>query len=1013
MNLSTLKINIVGEDAFRTVSAGIAVALLVGGLLLSLEATAQAHNFHHYDTDDGLMQVQVLAVHQDRVGHIWAGSYGGVSRYVGHSFYSYTTEHGLADNVVEAIASDRHGQVWVGTSRGLCYYLSEQGRFECLDEPSLRDSRVYALYGGTDGLWVGTDRGLFHLVEGRVRARFQQPDLPSDVVRSITRDHQGQLWAGTSAGLARYDASRGSFEAVALPVATDLMVTALLADGDHLWVGTERGLFQHQDDVVERVSLPSEARHAAVADLTLDASGRLWAATSLGLLWRRDDDFDLLTTANGLPYDIIFSISTDRDGLVWFGHDGGLSRWVPTAFTGYRQQHGLLDSFVRTINEDQTGRLWLGTRSGIQIVPFDEDWNFAESEFITNAHGLIDERVYAIDFPAPGVALIATGHGVVRWKQGEGVTRIYTDADGLPVNQTQALLTDNTGQTWIGTNNGTVVLRDGVIEPVDDPELGQAYVYRFREDEQGRIWAVARTGLFIHAVDGTVTRLAADAGLSDATFWDMNPDPHTGMWVGSNGDGLFHVRADGSIRQFTTHDGLVDDFVWQVLVDGAGQVWTFTNRGLSRFDGDVFDSFNRYDGLLHMEGGATGAWESHDGTLWFASADGLMRYDPDLSYALPAPPETILERVELDGSPITAGVVLPYSPGMIDFHYAALSFRAVTDLRYRYRLRGISDSWSEPIRYRPITFASLGSGDYVFQVQATLPGIEWDDVPVSTFEFTVQRAFWETVWFWLLMALLLVVIMLLLMRWQARRGELHRRELQLLVQERTRELEQVNLQLKDAIITDPLTGLHNRRFLLNQITKDIAQTLRAYSGSSLFPNRDILFMMCDLDHFKKINDIHGHLVGDYVLRSFAELISKELRESDYMVRWGGEEFLIVARQTEASCCSVVAERIMKAIREARFFPNEGQEPLSCTCSIGISQFPFTPGRPDALNWEQVIDVADTAVYMAKREGRDRWVAIHGAEQVDIDHSAEFVARVKADTAALSESGQIRIERSSQ
>jgi diguanylate cyclase (GGDEF)-like protein len=745
--------------------------------------------------------------------------------------------------------------------------------------------------------------------------------------------------------------------------------------------------------------------------LTLDASGRLWAATSLGLLWHRDGGFDLLTTDNGLLFDVVFSIATDRDGLIWFGHDGGLSKWVPTAFTGYLRSHGLLDPFVRTINEDETGRLWLGTRSGIQIVPFDEDWDFAASEFITSAHGLIDERVYAIDFPAPDVALIATGHGVVEWQRNEGVTRLYTDADGLPVNQTQALLTDSTGLTWIGTNSGTVVLKNGVIEPVEDAGLGQAYVYRFREDDEGRIWAAARAGLFIHGSDGTVTHLTADAGLSDATFWDMSPGPHSGMWVGSNGDGLFHVGASGQIRQFTHLDGLADNFIWQVLVDAAGQIWTFTNRGLSRFDGVSFDSFNRYDGLLHMEGGATGTWESHDGTLWFASADGLMRYNPDLSYPLPGPPQTILERVELDGKPITPGAMLPFRPGTIDFHYAALSFRAVTDLRYRYRLRGISPAWSEPVRYRPITFASLGSGDYVFEVQAILPGIEWDDAPISSFAFTVQRAFWETFWFRSLVVLSLIAVVLLLMGWQARRGRLYRRELELVVQERTRELEQANRRLKDATITDPLTGLHNRRFLLNQITKDIAQTLRAYSGASLFPNRDILFMMCDLDHFKSINDTHGHLVGDFMIKSFADLISKQLRESDYMVRWGGEEFLIVARNTEATRCSVVAERIMKATREARFFPNEGDQPLSCTCSIGISQFPFMPGRPEALDWEQVIDIADTAVYMAKREGRNRWVAIHGTEHAEIDgSSAEFVARVKTDIAVLDEKGQVWIER---
>jgi diguanylate cyclase (GGDEF)-like protein len=1002
-----------GEGSACGISGLCAAVAVAGTLCWSSPASAQAHNFHHYDTDDGLTQVQVLAVHQDQTGHIWAGSYGGLSRYVGHSFYNYTTLDGLADNVIEALASDRHGRLWAGTNSGLCHFVDDEDSFRCKEDDSLQGVRVHVLHSGPEGLWIGTDQGLFLLDDDEVKAHYTHPGLPSSEVRSLSHDGGDNLWIGTSGGLVRYNRTSGQMHSLHLPADAGRLVSALLWADDGLWIGTELGLYRHENGVVRAAAnIPQAARRAHVFGLTRDALGHLWAATSLGLLWQKKDGFHHLTTDNQLKFNVSFSITTDRDGLVWFGHDGGLSKWIPTGFSGYLDRHGLLESFVRTVNEDERGRLWLGTRAGVQIVPFDHDWAFEASTVITRDDGLIDDRVYSIDFPEPGRAFIATAHGVAVWQDDGGITHIYTDEHGLPVNQTQALLTDRSGRTWIGTNHGTVVLSDGIIEPLADPGLGQAYVYRFQEDTEGRIWAAARTGLFIVATDGRITHLGAEQGLSDATLWDIYPDPESGMWVGSNGDGLFHVRADGSIRNWSVEDGLADGSVWQVLVDERRHVWAYTNRGLSRLDGDRIRNYNRYDGLLHLEGGATGAHESHDGTLWFASADGLMRYDPKLNYPLPSPPQVVIERVELDGHPIAAGQLLPNRPGTLDFHYAALSYRSVSDLRYRYRLRGISEAWSEPIPHRPITFAGLGSGEFTFEVQARLPTTDWEDGTAGSFVFDIRRAYWETPWFWTLVVLGIVATMLLLLRWLTWRGEVRRRELEALVGQRTLELQRANQQLEDAAITDPLTGLHNRRYLLNQIDKDVAQSLRAHAAEDEYPNRDILFMMCDLDHFKKINDQHGHLTGDFLLRSVADLIKNQLRQSDYLVRWGGEEFLVVARNTEATHYNVIADRILQAIRQARFRSGEhDSEELTCTCSIGISHFPFVPENPQALNWEQVIDIADTALYMAKSEGRDRWVAIHRTDNTALDDGDHFLARIKTDIEALEREGLVEAERS--
>lgn len=975
-------------------------------ILAAGNAGGQQLNFHHYGSDAGLPQVQVFDITQDQQGYLWVGTYGGVGRYDGAEFRNYSTRDDLRVNTVEALAVDGQGRVWVGTGDGLCRLKDSEDRFDCDFHSQLDHAYVYSLAMEGDRLWVGTDQGLFRLAEGEVDFHHPAPpDDPEFAVFAIESGAGDSLWLGTTSGLWRLDGEELTRED--LPADAGTRVTSLLWDENRLLIGAGLGLFHRIEGRIARVTgVPPAAGTAEVNAITRDVHGDLWVATDLGMLRSRERGrFELLDLDNGLANPLSYAVFRDREGLLWIGQDDGLTKWVPRPFSGYSTRHGLLGSFVRSITQDQQGRLWLGTRVGFQIVPFEDgEWRFDRSRRVTVEDGLLDDRVDAIDFDDNGDALVATDRGVVRWNERDGVVAVYTEADGLPSNQTQAVWVDHAGGIWISTSLGTVLMENDRIEPAPHSELAGAYAFRIREDERGRLWFGTRDrGLFLME-GGDIHQMRAEQGLTDQTIWDISPGRGSGMWVGSNGDGLFHIAGDGEITQYTTDEGLADDFVWQVLEDRYGHVWAYTNQGLSRLEDGRFQNFHRSDGLLHEEGGATGAWESEQGDLWFASAEGLMRYDPERAYRNDVPPTVVIESVRLGDGGVDRGASLDYPVDGIDFLYSALSFQSESDVRYRYRLAGLSDEWSRPIERRPVTFGNLGGGDYVFEVQARNPDGVWSREP-ARFAFSVTPPFWQTPWFWVLTAVLALLLMWTLIRLRLRQSEVRRRELEDLVAERTRQLEQ-------ATVTDPLTGLRNRRFLVSQIESDVAQSQRAYRGEHLYPNRDIVFMMVDLDHFKEINDTYGHLVGDDVLRGYARIIRSQLRDSDYVVRWGGEEFLVVARQTEATQLNVLAERLMERAREARF-PVEGiPEGIQCTCSIGVSHYPFLKNAPDAVSWEQVVDIADTAIYMAKDLGRDGWVAIHGdGDSVAASDIAEYVRRIKTDLLALCRSGDVYLESS--
>jgi diguanylate cyclase (GGDEF)-like protein len=212
--------------------------------------------------------------------------------------------------------------------------------------------------------------------------------------------------------------------------------------------------------------------------------------------------------------------------------------------------------------------------------------------------------------------------------------------------------------------------------------------------------------------------------------------------------------------------------------------------------------------------------------------------------------------------------------------------------------------------------------------------------------------------------------------------------------EKNLELEHAYKALEDVSLTDQLTGLRNRRFFLQHVDADIGMSLRRYddplrSGMverESSPGKDLVFFMVDLDHFKEVNDTHGHAAGDAVLVQMQERLREVFRESDYLVRWGGEEFLVLARATHRDDAKVVAERIRKAVADRKFTLPDGTE-LHKTCSIGFACFPFVPSEPRLLSWSEVVELADQGLYLVKRSGRNAWAAIYST--ADTEHKELF------------------------
>jgi diguanylate cyclase (GGDEF)-like protein len=194
------------------------------------------------------------------------------------------------------------------------------------------------------------------------------------------------------------------------------------------------------------------------------------------------------------------------------------------------------------------------------------------------------------------------------------------------------------------------------------------------------------------------------------------------------------------------------------------------------------------------------------------------------------------------------------------------------------------------------------------------------------------------------------------------------------------ELANANRELLDASLTDVLTGVRNRRFFANSIEADAQQILRSFASdpSPEIRNRDLVFYLIDIDHFKKFNDQFGHKVGDQVLVEVSRRISSAARLSDAVIRWGGEEFLLLSRYTDRKEAHILANRILDSVGCKPYRVEGVNGDLQITCSIGWASFPWTEAEPKLLPHEQVLLLADFALYQAKGSGRNCAVGLLAA-----------------------------------
>lgn len=1009
----------------------------------------------------------VSALAQDKTGFLWIGTGAGLVRFDGYHFRQPNPplENGQKSarsmGFIRSLLVARDGRIWIGTEAdGLAAYdpATEQlSLFRSdLGQPrsAISAGTIRALAEDRDGsLWIGTiGHGLDHFdpVANRFR-HFRKSDetgsLPDDRVQALLVDRQGTLWVGSWQGLSRKRAGASRFERVfsspGQPGLAGKIVQSLFEAPDgRIWVGTQQGdlaLVDPASGVGLMLETAAEAINGAVNSVVALDHENLWLGRSGGLELRdartgqrlRTMKHDPLNPAS-LGGNEVRALLRDRSGWIWTGgYGGGLQRhnpantstWVRGRDQGAQAQ--LVDPSTRSLLQLDNGEIWLGSNeSGVTMLDEQLRSIGALRPAPGQAGGLSGGRVSSMAQMRDGSVWLGSDGGLHQFSRDKRLLRVVQ----LGAGRARRLMAGSGDTLWIATQDGLFRLPAGAATPQrlglegGQPLTGD--VNALVETPDHALWIGTEKGVYrLDPGASALIPVRAQPGhdLSHHSVVGLLLDRQQRLWVDTSA-GLHKLASwDGREARFeniSERHGMVGRaFGANMLEDATGRIWT--HQFVYDPEADRYSELTAADGVDIGTGWFRSYIKTRDGRMLFGGSKGVLVVTPERFQAWAYLPPLVASELRVDGQRLPAGqlargLTIAAHNRSFSIEFAALDFSDPDRNRYAYQLQGFDPDWIPTgADLRVAGYTNLDPGHYTLKVRGSNRSGDWSTQELSI-PIEVLPDWWQTWWArTLAVAALLAAVYAVV---ALRTAYLRRLQLALeqKVSERTAELESLSrdlqaktVALEESSLSDPLTGLRNRRFLAQHIDADVALSLRAHEASPPHEDGDLIFFLVDLDHFKAVNDQHGHAAGDAVLLQMRGRLQPVFRDSDYLVRWGGEEFLIVARATSRQHAAGLAERALALVAGQPFDLGDGRQ-LQMTCSVGFAAFPLSPRHPRALDWAGAVALADEALYAVKRSGRNGWEGVLDAPELD---DATLRRRSREPMADWLASGELSVLRS--
>ena len=967
-------------------------------LLVSFNFIARAEigapAFHTFDMESGITHVTVSDIAEDKYGFLWLASQSGIDKFDGYTFRNFgmwgdDKSTGLQTlSVLQLEASPDGDYIWVGTFSGLSRLNVDTEKFKHyslpVSSPSSKQviNRIKTTSDGT--LWIVSERNVYRYYEKNdsIELVSYLPDTTSTLTDIELIGNT--LYVTSTSGLYKLDAIKNSLVLVAYEGVNFTRLVS--AERSRFWLGTSTHGICLFNPNVEPEPITKQCTSEiqglsdnSVTDILLQRNGDLWVATERGLnLLKAHSPYTVLhfpISDKDSGDERVSSLYQTKSGLVVVGtKDDGFAISNPELSNFYTTEVGG-GRIIGSMASFKENKVWVANEKGLWI--YDTVNKTYEGPFTSNnaqkSDNKASDKITSIFYDSNNDTLwVTTRSGLA--KLNRETSRLEIEAlqgkSGYSINM------DTQGDIWFGGySDGVFVYRPSERRVIQQWPLSLTTRILFENDESA--WLSTVTGLHLaNKLTGELTSISDYTDkITDSTVvtW-VSRSERGGYWVGTQADGLYFVTKNNddlstiTVTQITPESRLSKVSIGAIVEDDEYGLWISTIEGITYLAPDLSTLYHygAENGALSKGYYIGSVATTQNNTILFGGAEGLTQFVPSEVANVKWSPAVHLTKVETvsrdeqNGTSVQQRlnlgekIELTHNNIALSIKFAATDFMNANELRYAYKLVDFENSWRfTDFKTRVATYTNLEPGRYRFTVKAINQENVWSS-DEAQLEVIVIPPWWdEPIWRGaLVLSILFIISSVIWLRISALKKR--SAELALKVEEKTRDLEAMIEKLTHLSTQDSLTGLKNRRYFTQRANAEWQEFKRH--------GRTFSLLIVDIDFFKNINDEYGHHVGDEGLVKIAKTLEKNLRESDVIARWGGEEFLILLPSLNIQEAYWVAEKLRKCVSEQTIESHPHSIKVTITCGVA-----------DIKDYDSVdacIHAVDKKLYMGKESGRN-------------------------------------------
>jgi signal transduction histidine kinase/ligand-binding sensor domain-containing protein len=755
---------------------------------LALNSALDVSQYAHtaWRIGDGVVKGSIHAIAQTPDGFLWLGTDSGLVRFDGVQTSPWQPPQGevLPGRVIRNLLVSRDGALWIATDRGLARW----SRGELVSYPQFEEMLVNGLLQDRQGaVWVSAS-----YLQGQPKLCAFRGDSSNCYDRdgsfgswagAISEDRDGNVWVDTAKGLWRWQPGPSQlFLLPGTPIGGLHSLSGTSAGG--ILALRHLGAYQIIDGKVTEYRGPPASRGWLPDSVLTDRDGGVWISEKdAGLLHFHNGRTDEYGLSDGLSGDYVQTFFEDREGNVWVSTNEGLDRFRALSATIYSTPQGVV-GWGASVLADRDGSVWFSTSRGLYrwqeghlaLYRPPHEKSYRKPQRSMNS-GLVREIVMPGIPESPSGSLFQDHNGTIWLGTTSGLGHLEDDRfesiAGVPVGYIDSIAEDRDGNLWIAHRNaGLLELSSNrVVQQIPWAKISQSgHATRMAVDPvHGGLWLGFFSGGIVRLLDGQVrSSYGFRDGLGKGRVDELRIAPNGILWVATEG-GLSRLKA-GHIATLSTRDGLPCDNVVSSVED-EDSLWVYTACGLVRIAQSDLHSWiadleqaqtrrsrvpltvlDNSDGvrssLYPVSSFSPHSAGTADGRLWLVAANGLLVVDRRHLPVNKLPPPVRVERIIADRVPSEGRSLLQLPPLSRDLEidYTALSLVAPEKIQFRYKLEGRDRDWQEVGNRRTAFFADLPPGSYRFRVIASNNSGVWNEEGDSL-EFSVEPAFWQTIWF--------------------------------------------------------------------------------------------------------------------------------------------------------------------------------------------------------------------------------------------------------------------------